>query len=200
MQVIGLTGGIGTGKSTVSGYLKDWGFAVIDADQIARQIVEPGKPLLAELEHVFGSSIIRQDGTLDRKGLAAVVFQDTEKRKILDHLMHGTILDEIERKTGLYKQEKQYKGVIIDAPLLFETGLDQKCSQVWLVTASEDLRIQRVCARDQVSEEQVRDRIRNQMPEEEKKKMADCIIDNSGSRNDLEKHLEQMLYKNGFSL
>ena len=114
--------------------------------------------------------------------------------------MHGTILDEIERKTGLYKQEKQYKGIIIDAPLLFETGLDQKCSQVWLVTASEDLRIQRVCARDQVSEEQVRDRIRNQMPEEEKKKMADCIIDNSGSRSDLEKSLGQMLYKNGFSL
>ena len=96
MRVIGLTGGIGTGKSTASEYLRKQGFSIIDADRISREIVDPGTLLLKELEKNFGSGIIKDDGTLDRKALAAIVFSDKEKKSRLDGLMHGHILDEIE--------------------------------------------------------------------------------------------------------
>ena len=198
MNVIGLTGGIGTGKSTVSQYLRDWGFAVIDADKIAREITEPGRPLLAELEKAFGNEIIREDGSLDRKGLAAIVFSDAEKRRVLDQLTHGRILEEIQRGVVLCKEQASAKGIIIDAPLLFETGLDQQCDQVWLVTADQDLRVQRVCVRDGSSPREVRDRIRSQMPDEEKRKRADRVLDNSGSLKQLEARLRQILLEQGF--
>ena len=198
MDVIGLTGGIGTGKSTVSGYLRDQGFAVIDADQIAREIVEPGKPLLAELSKAFGSEIIQEDGALDRKGLAAIVFSDPEKRRMLDQIMHGRILEEIQRRVDMCREQADARGIIIDAPLLFETGLDRRCGQVWLVTADEDLRIQRVCIRDGASAKEVKDRIRSQMSDDEKKKRADSILDNSGSLQQLEEQLQKLLKEKGF--
>lgn len=199
MDVIGLTGGIGTGKSTVSGYLRDWGFAVIDADQIARQIVEPGKPLLTELSQAFGSGIIKKDGSLDRKGLAAIVFSSSEKRQMLDELMHGRIIKEIQDRVAFCKG-KAVRGIIIDAPLLFETGLDRQCGQVWLVTADEQIRVDRVCVRDGVSPQEVRDRINSQMPDDEKRRLADCVLDNSGNLHQLELQLRRLLQERGFAL
>lgn len=192
MRVIGLTGGIGTGKSTASEYLRKQGFSIIDADRISREIVEPGTLLLKELEKNFGSGIIKDDGTLDRKALAAIVFSDKEKKSRLDGLMHGHILDEIERKISK-SQSGEGRGIIVDAPLLFETGLEKKCDQVWLITADEKLRILRVCERDGMDPEEVRARIQNQMADEEKKERAHRIVDNSGSKEALLAQLAELI-------
>lgn len=192
MRVIGLTGGIGTGKSTASEYLRKQGFSIIDADRISREIVEPGTLLLKELEKNFGSGIIKDDGTLDRKALAAIVFSDKEKKSRLDGLMHGHILDEIERKIS-ESQSGEGRGIIVDAPLLFETGLEKKCDQVWLITADEKLRILRVCERDGMDPEEVRARIQNQMADEEKTERAHRIVDNSGSKEALLAQLAELI-------
>ena len=192
MRVMGLTGGIGTGKSTASEYLRKQGFSIIDADRISREIVEPGTLLLKELEKNFGSGIIKDDGTLDRKALAAIVFSDKEKKSRLDGLMHGHILDEIERKIS-ESQSGEGRGIIVDAPLLFETGLEKKCDQVWLITADEKLRILRVCERDGMYPEEVRARIQNQMSDEEKKERAHRIVDNSGSKEALLAQLAELI-------
>lgn len=192
MKIIGLTGGIGTGKSTASGYLKERGFAVIDADQIARQIVEPGQPLLKELQCLFGTGILKEDGSLDRKGLAAIVFQNKEKRKVLDEVMHSRIIDIIDARIAFYQSKDGYRGIILDAPLLFETGLEKKCDQVLLITSDLDLRIARVCARDGMTPEEVSARIKNQMSDQEKKAKADWIVDNSSTKEALLEKLDKL--------
>ena len=200
MEIIGLTGGIGTGKSTVSNYLREQNFAIVDADLISRQVVEPGKPLLKELEEAFGSEIINDDGSLNRKGLAAIVFNDVEQRKLMDSIMHKEILAEMRRCMEDYQNQGTHQGIIIDAPLLFEIGLEKWCDQVWLVTADMDIRIQRVCARDNAVPAEVEARIRNQMSDDEKKKLSDEILDNSGTLEELHKQISDLLIRKGFSV
>ena len=200
MEIIGLTGGIGTGKSTVSEYLSEQNFAIVDADLISRQVVEPGMPLLDELEAAFGSDIINEDGSLNRKGLAAIVFNDVEQRKLMDSIMHKEILAEMRRVMEEFQQQGTHQGIIIDAPLLFEIGLEKWCGQVWLVTADMDLRIERVCVRDDAKPEEVEARIRNQMSDDEKKKLSDEILDNSGTLEELHKQISELLQKKGFEV
>lgn len=200
MDVIGLTGGIGTGKSTVSAYLRENGFAIIDADQIARQVVEPGTPLLAELSREFGTDVLTEGGSLDRKALAAIVFADAEKRKKLDSLTHDKIIQKIQEQIETYKAAATHRGIVIDAPLLFETGLDEKCQKTWLVTAKRDIRIARVCARDDMTAEEVVARIQNQMGDEEKKKRADQVIENSGTIRELKQQIQDLIEQGGCDL
>ncbi|MDO4546117.1 MAG: dephospho-CoA kinase [Bacillota bacterium] len=230
MKIIGLTGGIGTGKSTAAAYLKSKGFAHIDADEISRGLTADGSPMLRRLERVFGpagemgepgTEILLPDGRLDRKALASLVFSDEKKRKKLDEMMFGEIIREIDRQIEAYQQmdkaEKESAcaeqkdceqpkaaaapaqpfhecfGILLDAPLLFEGNLDQKCDLVILLTASEQIRIDRVCQRDGVTAREVRNRINSQMSDEDKKKRADIIIDNSGSQKQLYERLDQMM-------
>lgn len=200
MEIIGLTGGIGTGKSTVSNFLREQNFAIVDADKISREVVEPGRPLLKELEEAFGSEIIMEDGSLNRKGLAAIVFNDIEQRKLMDSIMHKEILAEMHRCMENYQEQGTHQGIIIDAPLLFEIGLEKWCDQVWLVTADMDIRIQRVCARDNAVPEEVEARIRNQMSDDEKKKLSDEILDNSGTFEHLHNQLTDLLKEKGFAV
>lgn len=194
IAVIGLTGGIGTGKSTVSSCLKKYGFAIIDADEIARQIVAPGEPLLAKLEEAFGSRIIKEDGTLHRKELAAVVFQNNSKKRLLDSIMHARIIEEIDRQIR-DSMQKVYRGIIVDAPLLFETGIYKKCKRTWLMVADQDVRIARICERDGITPKEALQRIRSQMDDRKKRNMADVIIDNSGTKEQLRKELDRVLKK-----
>ncbi len=190
MRVIGLTGGIGTGKSTVSAYLASKGFEIIDADLIARQIVTPGSPLLDEISNAFGEHFILPDGSLDRKALGAYIFKDKNKKAQLDNIMMGTIISIIRERIQNAKGN-----IIVDAPLLFETGLDADVEVVWLVDAEDEIRIRRVCARDNISAQQVADRIDNQMSQNEKKIKSDEIIDNSGSEEELYQQLDQLIDK-----
>ena len=188
MRVIGLTGGIGTGKSTVSKYLASKGFEIIDADLIARQIVQPGSPLLDEIGEIFGRQFILPDGSLDRKALGAYVFQDGHRKKQLDDIMMGSIVSTIRERIQTAKGN-----VIVDAPLLFEVGLDADVEAVWLVDAADEVRIKRVCARDNIPAQQVSDRIKNQMSQSEKGAKSDEIIDNSGSEEELYRQIDRLI-------
>ena len=190
MRVIGLTGGIGTGKSTVSRYLASKGFEIIDADLIARQIVQPGSPLLDEIGRVFGAQFILPDGSLDRKALGAYVFSDSRRKKQLDDVMMGSIVSTIRERIQTAKGR-----VIVDAPLLFEVGLDADVETVWLVVAADEVRIKRVCARDNIPAQQVSDRIKNQMPQSEKAAKSDEVIDNSGSEEELYQQIDRLIDK-----
>lgn len=195
MKVIGLTGGIGTGKSTASQYLQKLGFTIIDADRISREVVEPGKPLLAELKTAFGPEIILPEGALDRKALGSIVFSQEEKRLQLERIMHGEILRTIRDRVKEARQSGRYRAAFIDAPLLFETGLDGDCEIVWLITADDRVRIKRVMVRDGLTAEEVQARIDRQMSEEGKRRRADFIVDNSGAQSELYEALDALVAK-----
>lgn len=203
VRVVGLTGGIGTGKSTAAEYLKKKGFAHIDADQIGRDITADGSPMLPVLDGIFGPTgeygvegidVLREDGSLDRKALASIVFTDMNKKLKLDEVMFKAIIAETKRLVEVYSQDDPV-GILIDAPLLFEAGLDKECDLVLLIVADMDVRIHRVCARDGATEQEVRNRINSQMSDEEKISRSHVVVDNSGNLKELEKQLEEFFSK-----
>lgn len=195
MIIIGLTGGMGSGKSTVSAYLaENTGIPVIDADKIAHDITEPGQPTLTRLEEAFGSGIIRADGTLDRKKLAGIVFPSQEKKELLDRITHGAIREQINREIEAADRE-QKPAVILDVPLLMETGMDAQCDAVWVVTADMKVRIDRISARDNIGEKEINARIARQMSDGERFARADEIIDNSGDKETLYREIKRLVQK-----
>lgn len=192
MMKIGLTGGIASGKSTVSKWLIDHGYPVIDADEISRQIVEPGEPALEQIAAQFGSQMIRPTGELDRRKLGTLVFQNSEKRALLDSLLHPLIrrqmleaLDHLERGGA--------RVVFLDIPLLFENGLDTWADRTIVVSVTEDNQLKRLMARNSLTADQARARIASQMPLSEKVNRADAVIDNNGSIEDTEAQLNALL-------
>ncbi len=192
MRIVGLTGGIGSGKSTVTKYLLNKGFSIIDADKIAREIVKPNSQLLRDLVACFGESIIMSDGNLDRKKLAGIVFSDSNQKLKLDEIMLKEIVSEILTQIEEYK--KQDKDIIfIDAPLLFEVGLHKKCDETWVVDADDEIRIQRVIQRDELTRDDVIARINNQMSRTEKNNLASIILDNSTTHENLYEQIERLL-------
>jgi len=204
MIVIGITGGIGTGKTTASNYLVSQGFARIDADQIGRDLTAEGQPLLEKIRDEFGC--VDQDGTagnrlvLDRRAMAELIFSDREIKERYDRLVHGEIIGVIDRRIAELRGTGA-RGILLDAPLLFEAGINDRCDVVILVTADLDMRIDRVRQRDDADEEDVRDRISSQMTDEEKAAYADFIIDNSGEPEDMYAQLDDILdYLFGFEL
>jgi len=190
MKLIGLTGGIGAGKSTVSDYLKQKGYPVLDADLVAREIVEPGTETLSELSRTFGEEILNPDRSLDRGALAKIAFSDPENKKILDQIMHGKVIEILLSRAKAMTEEPV---VFIDVPLLFETGMDRYMDQVWLVDADEDVRIQRVMERDGSSMEDVRKRIRYQSGRDEKIKRSDVVLNNCCDRDILYEQIDERL-------
>ena len=177
--IIGLTGGIGCGKSTVSDYLRSKNLIVIDADVIAHQITAPNMEAVAQIAATFGATLINADGALDRQQLAAIVFSDEAALAKLNQITHPLIEKEIEQIIDAKFQERL---LILDIPLLFETKTYlSKIDQSWLVIANERQQIERIMKRDHLSETQIRARINNQMATTEKMKLADKIIDNSQS-------------------
>ncbi|MDD3169551.1 MAG: dephospho-CoA kinase [Eubacteriales bacterium] len=193
MKVIGLTGGIGSGKTTVTDYLTSRGFHVLDADKIAREIVLPGSEILIQLAAVFGSEILLEDGNLNRKKLGAIVFSDAEKKKTLDALMHTRILELIHERILLFREKGEKKVIFIDAPLLFETGLDSSVSEIWVIDVDDETRIERIMERDGLNREDIEKRISTQMAQEEKNRWADVILDNSGDQKMLYRQIEELL-------
>lgn len=178
MKVIGLTGGIGTGKSTVSAYLREKGCRIIDADCMAHQMTEKGSPCLAEIEAAFGKEVFLEDGSLNRKKLGETVFADPVKKERLEQIITQKVIEktlaEIDRS-----RRQQEELVVLDAPLLFECGMQGDTDENWLVTCDKKIRFARIAARDGLSSEEIEKRMRNQMPTEQKEKLADRIIDNS---------------------
>jgi dephospho-CoA kinase len=196
MRIVGLTGGIGSGKTTVTEYLISRGVHVLDADRIAREIVLPGSDMLIELSSVFGKDILQEDGSLDRKKLGGIVFSDAEKKKTLDRLMHTRILELIHERIFQFREEQEHAKVIfIDAPLLFETGLDKSADEIWVIDADDETRIRRIMARDGLAREEILKRIESQMTREEKNSRADVILDNTGDQEALYRQIDELLKK-----
>lgn len=178
--LVGLTGGIATGKSTVAEMLRQLGCVVIDADQLARDVVAPGQPALAEVVCAFGD-VLAPDGTLDRKKLAAMVFADPARRRRLEAILHPAIRARFEARLETLARDGFEGIVVFDAPVIVESGGYQHLDRLVVVTADEATQRARLVARDGDAAEGER-RIASQMPLAEKVKLADYVIDNSGDR------------------
>ncbi len=177
-MIIGLTGGIASGKSTVSRMLKKLGAVVVDADKIARAVVAKGSPLLGELAKRFGNAILTADGQLDRRRLGDKVFADASAKAALDHLLHPVIQQEIERQTKAYEKAGE-KIIVLDIPLLYETGWDEMTDEVWVVYVDAKTQRNRLMARNGFSRTQAQNRMNSQLPLEEKRRRASFVIDNT---------------------
>lgn len=195
MKIIGLTGGIGAGKSTVTEILLKEGYPVIDADRISRKITEKGSPVLEKIAGVFGNDMILPGGELDRKKLASLVFSDSEKRLRLEEITTKEVVRIIAEKLDRMKSRGQTGPVFIDAPLLFESGADRLTDLVWTVDADISVRIERVCARDGATPQEVRDRIAAQMSSSRRAERSAEVIDNSKGKEELCRQVKELLKK-----
>jgi dephospho-CoA kinase len=187
--LVGLTGSIATGKSTVSRMFAHLSARVIDADLLAREVVMPGQPAYAGIVEEFGPQVVQGDGSLDRKALGAVVFADASKRKRLEEITHPAIGARQQRILSVLDEEA-FEGVVIwDAALLFEGGGVAKMDRVVVVYADPETERRRLMERDGLSDADARARIANQMPIAEKAKLAHYVIDNSGAREETERQV-----------
>jgi dephospho-CoA kinase len=186
--VVGITGGIGSGKSAVTKLFEQFGITVVDADLVARVVVEPGKPALAAIADHFGSEILQKDDCLDRAALRSQVFSDENERRWLEHLTHPLIgqeiVDQIQASRSLY--------TILSSPLLLDTAQNALVDCVVVVDAPEDLQLQRTVARDSNEEAQVRRIMAAQMKRADRLERADIVIDNSGALADLLTQVDEL--------
>ena len=187
--LVGLTGGIATGKSTVSAMFAHLGAKIVDADLLAREVVMPGQPAFARILEEFGPEVVQPDGHLDRKRLGAIVFADPARRKALEAITHPAIRTRQQRILSVYEEES-FEGLVVwDVALLFETGGAQQMDKIVVVAADEATELARLIARDGLGEEDARRRIASQMPVAEKAARADYVIDNSGTRPETERRV-----------
>jgi dephospho-CoA kinase len=180
VHVFGLTGGIGSGKSTVAARLMEHGLPVVDADALAREVVLPGSPGLAEILTSFGSEVLCPDGTLDRSHLAAMVFERDSAREALEAILHPRIRAVASQRFADIEARGEPLACY-EVPLLFENGLQDSLRPVVVVVAPDAVRIDRVVARDRSTEDRARARLRAQLPLTDKAARADHVIDNGGS-------------------
>jgi dephospho-CoA kinase len=180
--LVALTGGIATGKSTVSSMFHALGCPIIDADLLAREVVEPGEPALADIAREFGPGVLAPDGRLDRQAMATVVFAAADRRRRLEAITHPRIRERLNARLSELAQ-RGYDGVVIfDAAVIIESGGYKQMDRLVVVTADEATQLARLRARDGLDEAEALRRIRSQMPLAEKAKLADHVIDNSGDR------------------
>ncbi|WP_147803418.1 dephospho-CoA kinase [Alkalicoccus halolimnae] len=191
---LGLTGSIATGKSTVTGMFRDRGYPVIDADIISREVVEPGKPALEEIVEYFGKSVLYEDGTLNRKKLGDIVFEHPEEREKLNSIVHPAVRLEMKSRAEEAEREGE-KLIVLDIPLLIENDLYYLIDEVLVVYVPEEVQKQRLMERNGYSEEEASRRISSQLSIEKKRKEADFLIDNSGTLDDTERQVEELIEK-----
>ena len=190
-KIIGITGGIGTGKSTVSSYLRQKGYRVLDADEMARGISQK-EEVLKEVIESFGDDFVI-DGKLNREKMAEEIFSNAEKKEILESIITNRIIVSAKDIFNRIRSEDKEQFVFFDAPTLIESGASVLVDKILLVTADIDIRLKRVSDRDGCDEKAVLDRINNQMADEEKRKASDYVIDNSKDEEKLYKEIESFL-------
>ena len=192
MKIVGLTGGISSGKSTVSSYLKQLKIPVIDADEVARKVVEPNTQGAKEIKKAFGSDVFEEDGSLNRQKLGALIFSNAENRQKLDDLLQPLIkimiLDEIEE----YSQKGETM-IVLDLPLLFEKHYEKLCEEIIVVYVPRELQLERLMKRNQYTKQEALSRIDSQLSIEEKRKRATVLLDNQGTVQQLYQQVEQWL-------
>lgn len=193
VRLLGLTGGIGSGKSTAAGFFREAGATVIDADILARRAVQPGQPALEEIRRAFGEAVIRDDGTLDREALGRLAFSDAKVRTRLNAIVHPKVQAMAEREIAEALASSPDGLVVYDVPLLFETGAEARVDLVAVVYASAEVQERRVQRRDGMDAEAVRARLRSQEDIEEKARRADVVLDNGGTPEDLRRQVMDLV-------
>lgn len=184
MRVIGLTGGIASGKSTAAKILAELGAEVIDADQLARDVVRPGEPAYRAIVAAFGTGVLNEDGTINRAALGAIVFADPAARRRLEAITHPAIARLAENSLAELRRRGTRLAVYM-APLLIEAGITGRVDEVWVVYVDSDTQVRRLVQREGLSEADALQRISSQMSMEEKRKLARVVIDNRGTKADL---------------
>lgn len=191
-MIIGLTGSIASGKSTVSNMLKVLGYPIIDADIVARIVVEKGTETLETITEVFGQEVIAEDGSLNREKLGGIIFSDPSKRKTLNDIIHPAIRAEMLRQKEQLLNEG-YPTIIMDIPLLFESKLQSYVEKILVVTVTEEMQLERLMARNNFTLEEAKARIQSQLPLSIKEKEADAVIYNNGTLESTEQQLKKIL-------
>ncbi|MDR2426272.1 MAG: dephospho-CoA kinase [Endomicrobium sp.] len=188
-MIIGLTGGIAMGKSESAKHFKKMGAYIIDADEISHELTAKGMPALDELVKYFSKNILRKDGALNRKKLAEIIFTNPESKLRVEKILHAYIISCINK---IIAKKYKRRNIVIDAPLLFEVGLDRICDKIIVIWAPYDVQSKRLASRDRLNEEQVKKRIDSQMSIEKKTGLADYVVDNTGSKAALGRKIKEL--------
>jgi dephospho-CoA kinase len=189
IRIIGLTGGIATGKSSVAHFFAERGIPVVDADQLARDAVLPGSDALARIVGLFGTEVLTDEGALDRKRLGTLIFADGAKRRLLEDILHPEIRKLADERIAMEAQSGQQR-LIYMAPLLIEAGVTDRVDTIWVVTVRPEVQLERLMRRDGISLEQAQSIIGSQMPLAEKERHGNVVIDNSGTPEQTRLNLE----------
>lgn len=192
MIIVGLTGGLGSGKTTIAGLFQECGATIIDADQLAREVVEPGKPAWKDIKRHFGQKVLHSNHTLNRQGLAQLVFKNPAKLKILQKIIHPRVAREQARLTKAISAANPQAVIIYDAALLIEAGAHWRMNHVIVVKADRATQISRVCRRDGLTKTAALRRIRHQMPLQEKLSYADTVLDGTWPRHRLRRAVKSL--------
>ena len=192
-RIIGITGGIASGKSTVTEFLRRQGYQVIDADQVVHELQEPGERLYQALLSAFGPAILQEDGRLDRAKLGAMIFGDPELLAQSSQIQNQIIREELAGRQDLLAETEDI--FFMDLPLLFELGYETWFDQVWLVDVTEETQLSRLMTRNALSQEEAEKRIATQLSLQEKRNRADVLIDNNGPLEHTQEQLREALQK-----
>ena len=193
MIVVGLTGGIATGKSTVAQMFKRCGAVIIDADQLARDVVRRGKPAWREIVKVFGEGVLNQDGSIDRHALGTIVFHNRRKLRQLEHIIHPRVAREQQRLARRIRKRAPHAVVVYEVPLLFESGVHQRVDTIVVVTADRETQIARLKHRNGMTRTEALRRIKNQMPLAQKVRRADVVLDGTADKTLAKKNVRRLM-------
>lgn len=190
-MIIGLTGGIASGKSTVGRMLTERGAKLVDADEVAREIVRPGEPALEAIASLFGQAVLQADGTLDRQALGDIVFRDKERLRELEAITHPVIRQRMQSRIHSYDSSNPHGLTVADVPLLYETRQESLYEGIMVVYVPVEQQLRRLMARGGMPREEALRRISLQMDMEEKREKADWLIDNSGTLEETERQVDR---------
>jgi dephospho-CoA kinase len=193
MILVGLTGGIATGKSTVADLFRHFGAAVIDADQLARDVVQPGKPAWREIVKCFGKRVLLPDRTIDRPALGSIVFRNRRKLRRLERIIHPRVAREQQRRARRIARRTPNAIIIYEVPLLFEAGVDTRVNKIIVVTADRETQVARLKRRNGLTRRQAFQRIKSQMPLAEKARRADIVLDGTKSKSLLSREIRRLV-------
>ncbi|WP_107839797.1 dephospho-CoA kinase [Metasolibacillus meyeri] len=191
-MIIGLTGSIASGKSTVAQMLQSYQLPIVDADLVARQVVEPGSETLQQIAQAFGQDVIKADGTMDREKVGSIIFHEPAQRKVLNDIIHPAIRAEMLRQRDEFVQGGAAH-VVMDIPLLFESKLQHFVDKILVVSVTEEIQLARLMERNQLPEDEARARIASQLPMSVKEQGADAVIYNNTTKESTAQQLEKIL-------